>query len=76
VNEPETRDQRYEDAMRHYRELAQGVRMIREAVEQTFGAGLLPAGKHAAVTPFEECEAIARAIYAAGSLQGKEGPNG
>jgi len=76
VNEPETRDQRYEDAMRHYRELAQGVRMIREAVEQTFGAGLLPAGEHTAVTPLEECEAIARAIYAAGSLQGTAGPNG
>ena len=47
VNEPETRGPRYEDAMLHYRELAKGVRMIREAVEQTFGAGLLPTGEHA-----------------------------
>jgi len=62
--------------MRHYRELTQGICMIREAVEQTFGAGLLPAGEHAAVTRREECEAIAGAIYAAGSLKGKEGPNG
>jgi len=51
--------------MREYRELTQGIRMIREAVEQTFGAGALPAGEYAAATPLEECEAIARATYEA-----------
>jgi hypothetical protein len=56
----------YQEAMRQYRELTQGVRMIREAVEQTFGAGVLPAGEYAGATPLEECEALARAIYAAG----------
>jgi hypothetical protein len=63
---PVTHEKRYEDAMRKYRELAQSVGMIREAVEQTFGAGLLPPGEYTGATPIEECEAIARAIYAAG----------
>ena len=62
---PVTHERRYEDAMREYRELTQGMRMIREAVEQTFGAGALPAGEYAAATLLEECEAIARAIYEA-----------
>jgi len=61
-----THERRYQEAMRQYRELTQGVRMIREVVEQTFGAGVLPAGEYAGATPLQECEALARAIYAAG----------
>ena len=65
-------ERKYEDAMRQYRELAQGVRMIREVVEQTFGAVLPPAGRYAGANPREECEAIARAIYdAAGAPNSK-----
>jgi hypothetical protein len=40
--------------------------MIHEAVERTFAAGLLPSNEHSGITPLEECEAIARAIYTAG----------
>ena len=40
------------------RDLTHGVRMIREAVEQTFGAGLLPPAEYAGANPVEECEAI------------------
>jgi hypothetical protein len=49
--------------MLQYRELAQGVRMIREAVKQIFGSDALPASEYAGATPLEECEAIARALY-------------
>ena len=69
---PVANERRREDAMRKYRELTQGIRMIREAVEQTFGAGLLPAGEYAGATPLEECEAIARAIHAAGGKQARQ----
>ena len=41
--------------------------MLREAVEQAFGASLFPPGEHVGGAPVEECEAIVRAIYAAGS---------
>jgi hypothetical protein len=66
------REDRYEDAMTQYRELTQGVRMIREAVEQTFGAGLLSSGEYAGASPVEDCEAIARSIYAAGGKQPRQ----
>jgi hypothetical protein len=65
---PVTHERRRDEAMRQYRELTQGIRMIREALEQTFGTGVLPAGEYAGVTPLEECEAIARAIYHAAAL--------
>jgi hypothetical protein len=51
--------------LENYRELAQGVAMIREAVEQEFGLGVLPSGEHTGATPAQDCEAIARAIHAA-----------
>jgi hypothetical protein len=50
-----------------YRDVALGIRMIREAVEQTFGLGVEP---HPGVTILEECEAIARAIYRAAERPG------
>jgi hypothetical protein len=52
-------------SLRNYREICQGIRMIRLAVEETFGDNRLPASEHIE-TPIQECEAIARAIYAAG----------
>jgi hypothetical protein len=63
-----TTDDAYEGLLQNYRDLGHGVRLIREAVERTFGAGLLPSNEHTGITPLEECEAIARAIYAAGHL--------
>ena len=71
---PVTHERRYEDAMRKYRELAQAVGMIRLAVEETFGAGALPAGEYAGATPLEECEAIAKAIYHAARTGEKNPP--
>jgi hypothetical protein len=44
------------------RELAQGVRMIRLALEETFGAGVLPVAT-AVETAEQDCELIAKAIY-------------
>jgi hypothetical protein len=60
--------------MRQYRELTQGLRMIREAVEQTFGAGALPGGEYAGATPLDECEAIAKAIYRAAGTKRNSPP--
>ena len=54
-------------AAQNYRDMALGIRMIREAIEQTFGLGVEP---HAGVTMLEECEAIARAIYRAAESYG------
>jgi hypothetical protein len=45
------------------------VRMIRRAAERAFRAGALPPVERIGATPLEECEAIARAIYAAAAKQ-------
>lgn len=55
----------------NYRDMALGIRMIREAVERTFG---LRAEPHPNVTMLEECEAIARAIYRAAEGAGTSRP--
>jgi hypothetical protein len=59
----------YAELLKSYRDLADGVRMIKRAVERAFHAGLLPPVEHDAMTPLQECEAIARAIYAAAVRQ-------
>ena len=56
----------YDQLLKNYRDLTMAERNIREAVELSFGASLLPSGEHTGATPVDECEAIARAIYAAG----------
>jgi hypothetical protein len=48
-----------------YCELADRVRMIRRAVQKAFQAGLLSKIEPVGITPLQECEAIARAIYEA-----------
>ncbi len=58
-------DEDYAGMLQNYRELAQGVRMIRAAVEQAFGLGVLPARDRNDTTPAEDCEAIVRAIHIA-----------
>ena len=55
----------YVELSRRYRDLAEGVRMIRRAVGKAFHAGVLPSIESIGITPLQECEAIARAIYAA-----------
>jgi hypothetical protein len=49
-------------AMEQYKELTQGIRMIRQAVEETFGASILPNSEQVE-TSLQECELIAKAIY-------------
>ena len=55
----------YVELSKKYRDLADGVRMIRRAVGKAFHAGLLPSIEPIGITPLQECEAIARAIYEA-----------
>jgi len=55
----------YSELLRSYRELAEGVRLIRRAVQRAGRAGVLPAIDEVARSPQEDCEAIARAIYKA-----------
>jgi hypothetical protein len=52
---------RAKTAFQIHRDMALGLRLIREAVERTFSLG----DEHAGVTILEECEAIAQAIYRA-----------
>jgi uncharacterized hydantoinase/oxoprolinase family protein len=63
----------YAELLKSYRDLADGVRMIRRAVERAFHAGVLPPVEREAMTPLQECEAIARAIYAAAVKQKQSG---
>jgi hypothetical protein len=60
----ERHDDAYTQLLKNYRDLTMAVRNIREAVERSFGASLLPSGEHTGATPVDECEVIARAIYA------------
>jgi len=58
----------YAELEKKYRELAEALHMIRRAVDRAVRAGILPSieqrpRRH--VTPLQECEAIARAIYTA-----------
>jgi hypothetical protein len=55
----------YQELLNSYRDLAEGVRMIRRAAERAFRAGVLPAIGEVDKTPLQECDAIARAIYRA-----------
>jgi hypothetical protein len=53
----------YSELLRNYRELTDGVRLIRRAVQRAYRAGVLPALDEVGRSPQEECEAIARTIY-------------
>ena len=58
----------YAELEKKYRELSDALHMIRRAVDRAVRAGILPSVDHRPrrrVTPLQECEAIARAIYAA-----------
>ena len=58
----------YAELEKKYRELADALHMIRRAVDRAVRAGILPPVDHRPrrrVTPLQECEAIARTIYAA-----------
>jgi hypothetical protein len=53
----------YDELLKSYRELGEGIRMIRRAAERAFRAGVLPAIDEPGKTPLQDCKAIARAIY-------------
>jgi hypothetical protein len=55
----------YAKLVEDYCELADRVRMIRRALEKAFHAGVLSSIEPVGITPQQECEAIARAIYGA-----------
>ena len=59
----------YAKLLQKCQDLAAGVRVIRRAAERAFRNGALPPVERIGVTPVEECEAIARAIYAAAAKQ-------
>jgi hypothetical protein len=48
----------YAELLKKYRDLVEGVRMIRRALDKAFRAGILP-HERIGITPLEECEAIA-----------------
>jgi hypothetical protein len=54
----------YAKLLNEYHDLVGSVRMIRRAVDTAFREGILP-HEPIGLTPVEECEAIARAIYGA-----------
>jgi hypothetical protein len=55
----------HDDLPTSYDELADGVRMIRRAVDRAVRAGVLPPIEGSSDQPLQQCEAMARAIYAA-----------
>jgi hypothetical protein len=58
------------DLMQRYCDLADAVRMIRRAAERAVRAGVLPPFEHqTSFTLLQECEAVARALYAAAGRQ-------
>jgi hypothetical protein len=55
----------YEQLQKDFRDLTEGIRMIRRATDRACRGGVLPAVEEGALTPLQECAAIARAIYRA-----------
>jgi hypothetical protein len=68
-----------DDLLQRYRNLADAVHMIRRAAERAIRAGVLPAIElhRTGTTPLQECEAVARVLYAAAGRRSREaGQNG
>jgi hypothetical protein len=68
-----------EDLHQRYRDLVDAVHMIRRAAERAIRAGVLPAIElhRTGTTPLQECEAVARVLYAAAGRRSRDaGPNG
>jgi hypothetical protein len=63
----------YDKLLKDYSDLTNGVRMIRRAIDRACRAGALPAIERVGITPLEECEAIARVIYAVAARQKGQG---
>jgi hypothetical protein len=65
----------YADLLRRYHELVEAVHMVRRAAERAARVNALPAieADQAGSTPLQECEAVARALYAAAGRQRQQG---
>ena len=66
----------YEQLQKDVRELTEGIRMIRRATDRACRGGVLPAVEEGALTPLQECAAIARAIYRAARSPEPQRPSG
>jgi hypothetical protein len=66
----------YEQLQKDVRELTEGIRMIRRATDRACRGGVLPAVEVGALTPLQECAAIARAIYRAARAPEPQRPPG
>jgi hypothetical protein len=64
----------YEKLQKDFRELTEGIRMIRRATDRACRGGVLPAVEEGTLTPLQECAAIARAIYRAARTQEHQRP--
>lgn len=63
----------YDELLQRYQDLVSGLRMVRRAVDKACRVGVLGPIEQLGVTPLEECEAIARAIYASTAKQNEVG---
>jgi hypothetical protein len=66
----------YEQLRKDFRDLTEGIRMIRRATDRACRGGVLPAVEDGALTPLQECAAIARAIYRAARTSEQQRPPG
>jgi hypothetical protein len=66
----------YEQLQKDFRDLTEGIRMIRRATDRACRGGVLPAVEEGALTPLQECAAIARAIYRAARTSEHQRPAG
>jgi hypothetical protein len=64
-------DDAYGDLLQKYHDLASGVRLIRRAVDKACRSGVLQPMTQLGTSPIEECEAIARVIYASATKQNR-----
>jgi hypothetical protein len=64
-------DAAYSDLLQKYQHQASGVRLIRRAVDKACRSGVLEPMTQLGTSPLEECEAIARVIYASATKQNR-----
>jgi hypothetical protein len=65
----------YAELVKSYHELVEAVHMVRRAAERAARVRVLPAieAGQPGTTPLQECEAVARALYAAAGRQRERG---
>jgi len=65
----------YAELLKSYHELVEAVHMVRRAAERAARVRVLPVieANQPVATPLQECEAVARALYAAAGRQRQQG---